>query len=298
MSTRDSFFNQWWFFDTNCLSELVKQWRQGHGTTVDYLIGGKDILLVANTLQELRRAPDILQDLATVLHTANTFVVPDITRFWYTDLMNFCNPTRIPINTLNVQKIQKELFTMILTQKEFDAACQEVETSIQNNFLNKVACDIGSQIDERDLCMHIHMIVNRYAQRWLNIEIPIVDCNPKNFPSFYTFFYTYFYRYIKNRVNATNNDFIDFQNIIPLVYCQRFYGEKKITSVLKKHVQGHYPPSAFHMATRMHKMNKISSEQIHTIKRNKHLYSYTSMLLPDLQIFDFSELRQHLSIVI
>jgi hypothetical protein len=126
---RPSYFNRWWFFDTNCLSELVKMIEHGQFAQVRSFVAGKDILLTATVLQELRKAPRILESLEVALETGNVFLAPDITKFWYTDLFNFVNIDRIPFNSLEAYPLQRGFLKEIVSKykERFEEVCAASE---------------------------------------------------------------------------------------------------------------------------------------------------------------------------
>jgi hypothetical protein len=180
---KDSFFSNWWFFDTNCISELVKIWNENQDIRVQRFVAGKDILLTSSIVQELRNAPDILRTLGSALVNANLYLAPDMTRFWYTDILNFRNQKpRPPVNSLQVQRVPPNFFEMVLQKPEFEEACLEAETDVRNRFFDAIELDIGSNLDERDLCIYIFSVVNKLGQEWFQIDIRAEDCTPANFP--------------------------------------------------------------------------------------------------------------------
>lgn len=293
---KDSFFKNWWLFDTNCISELVKIWDRNQHESIEKFVSGKDILIVSSVVQELRKAPDILRQLDTVLENANMFLAPDVTRFWYTDVINFHNQdARIPINSLQVQSIPQNFFETLLEKSEFEDACLDAEENVQNRFFDTIELDIGSNLDERDLCIYIFSVVNKLGKEWFQIDIQASDCTPSNFPSFYTYYYTYYFRYAKNQVKPEINDFLDLANCMALPYCERFFGERKFTTILREYVQGRIPPTAFQLAKRLHKKGSITNRQFGVIKKNKALFNHTSPLLPNVEIMNFTEMCESIN---
>jgi hypothetical protein len=85
---KDSFFHRWWYFDTNCISELVKLSIGGHSAAVHDFVAGRDVLLTSTSMQELRKVPNILRSLFRYVKSSN--VKPDINDF--IDLAN-CSAT-------------------------------------------------------------------------------------------------------------------------------------------------------------------------------------------------------------
>jgi hypothetical protein len=291
---KDSFFDRWWFFDTNCISELVKMRDQGFGEHVRRFVTHRDILITSSIVQELRHVPDILRNIDVALQDANLFLVADMTRFWYTDIANFLNVDNIPTNTLETYPAPPDFFRMVVEREDFEDACLKAEADVQSRFFSAIAPDIGSSFDERDLCIHIAVVINEYGKEWFRIDIPPGDISVANFPSFFTFFYTYYFRYMKQKVEPDLNDFIDLTNCLPLPYCHRFYGEKKFTTVLRKSVRGRIPPTAFQLAKRLYRKGAIDTATYERKRQNRAALSHSGPLLPNTEIFNFSEMRTHI----
>ncbi|GAG92285.1 unnamed protein product [marine sediment metagenome] len=115
---RDSFFYKWWYFDTNCLSELVKLSTKGYSMKINDFIQDRDILLSSTHMQELRKVPNILRSIPLVLNSANVYLVPDMTRFWYTDIFNFLNDDHTLVNSLQAYPLQPKLLDMITSNRK------------------------------------------------------------------------------------------------------------------------------------------------------------------------------------
>lgn len=293
----DSFFDKWWYFDTNCLSELVKLSEEGYSMKINDFIQGRDILLSSTHMQELRKVPNILRSIPLVINSANVYLAPDITRFWYTDFLNFLNVDHFPMNSLQVYPLQPKLLDMITCNRrnEFEQICTISEFDIVHKFHSKVEPDIGADLDERDLCVHIFKRINHYGKEWFKIDIPPVDCHAVNFPSFYVFFYTYYFRYIKNsNIKPNKNDFIDMLNCLAAPYCERFYCEAAFTSILRNNVQGRKPPTAFQLIKKLYNMGLIDREEYEIHRKNKVKLSHTSPLLEHNEIINFAEMRSQI----
>lgn len=295
---KDTNFKQWWFLDTNCISDLVKLSSEGYANKVQDFLDGRDILLISTSMQELSKAPDILQHAPSAFKSARLHLAPDITKFWKSDFINFFNDdqNRIPMNTLEVYPLQTDLIEMIVNSRksEFDKACAIFEKDVSGKFYDLVGPDIGADFDERDLCIYIWYIVNKYSQKWFNLEIPQADFHPTNFPSFYTFFYAYYFRYVKNRdVKIELNDAIDLENCLVAPYCERYYCEAKFANILKN-VKGRKPPTAFQLIKKTYKKGLITSEIFQAQRKEKTKLSRTSELLANTQIYSFSEMRSEI----
>jgi len=290
---RDSFFNRWWFFDTNCLSELVKLHRAGHSSSIHQLLEGKDVLVASTALQEMRKAPDLLELLEDALDDANAFLLADETRFWWTDICNFLNVDRLPINSLDVRPCAPGFLAQVTDREEFHEVCAEAEEQVRLNFFSAIEGDIGASLDERDLCVYIWSRVNECAQEWFDIRIPPADVNARDFPAFYVFFYAYYFRFVKNKVTAQLNDFIDLANCLAAPYCDRFYGEAKFTQILRGYVQGREPPSTLQVIKRVYKKGLIDSQTYQAARQKRATLGQRYTLLPTTTVFTLSEMQQH-----
>ena len=172
---------------------MVRRWNVGKDYLVREFVTARNVLFTSTVIQELRKAPDIFRSLDQVLESAMLFLVPDVTSFWYADILGFKEQNQqLVLDALQVQPIPPGFFEMALQRADFEEACMEAEADIQNRFFEAIEFDIGSNLDERDLCIFIFSIVNKYGQEWFEINIRAEDCTPTNFPSFYSFYYATF----------------------------------------------------------------------------------------------------------
>lgn len=286
---------KWWFFDTNCISEIVKIWKRGRVTQVREFVSARQILLTSTIIQELRNAPGILKKVGAALENAKLFLIPDMTRFWYTETLNFRDPEPPSfVDSLRVRPIPPGFFELVPEKAEFEQACVEAEADVRDRFLGTIDLDIGSNLDERDLCIFIFNVVNKLGREWLQVDVRPEDCTAFNFPSFYAFYYTYYFRYAKNQVRPEINDFIDLANCLALPCCERYYGERKFTTILRDHVQGRVPPTAFRLAKRLHKLGEIDRRTLRVISRHKSKFIRTASLLPEVEIFNYTEMCEQI----
>jgi hypothetical protein len=294
---KDSFFDQWWYFDTNCLSELVKLYVGGHSSAVHNFVAGRDLLLTSTSMQEIRKVPNILRSLPAALETANLYMAPDITKFWYTDIFNFLNVDRILMNALEVYPLLPDLLEMITNTRkaEFERACAISERDVAKRYFAMVGPDIGAGLDERDLGVYIWKVVRDFGREWFDIDIPPEDCNTVNFPAFYVFFYAYYFRYIKNsNVKPDINDLIDLANCLVAPYCERYYCEATFAHILKEYVKGRKPPTAFELIKKIYKKGMINRQVYEARRKRKTKLSSTVALLEHSQIFTFTEMRSQI----
>lgn len=286
---RDSFFDRWWFLDTNCVSELVKLHREGDSSAHQF-IAGRDVLLLSTVLQELRKAPSLHGFLEDALQCANVFLLADLTRFWWTDICNFLNVDRLPVNSLDVRPLPVGMLQQLGDREDFDRACSQSEEAVRRDFFSRVAPDIAADLDERDLGVTVWSRVNKYGKEWFDIDIPHSDATPRNFPSFYVFHYAYYFRFVKNKATPELNDFIDLSNCMAAPYCERFYTEARFAHILRHHVQGREPPSIRELIKRTYKKGLIGHQTYKDAKRKNGGLGRRYKLLPSTGIFSLSEM--------
>jgi hypothetical protein len=248
-------------------------------------------------MQEMRKAPDILRSLPSALKTAHLYIMPDITKFWYVDFVNFLNVERIPMNPLQVYPLPPDLLEMIIhtRQAEFEQVCAKSEADVSKRFFARAGPDIGASLDERDLGVHICQVVRKLGQEWFQIDIPAADCNAVNFPSFYVFYYVYYFRYVKNsNVRRDTNDFVDLANCMAAPYCERYFCEASFAHILREYVQGREPPTPFRLIKKVYKKGLITQEVYRAQRRNKARLSRTAPLLEQVEIWNFAEMREQI----
>lgn len=295
---KPSYFDRWWYFDTNCLSELVKLYSSGHKNNVTEFLAGKDVLLSSTALEELRRAPKLLASLEETLQSSNPYMVPDITRVWYSDIFNFLNDVEpIDFNSLDVFPLQAGFLPDLVgkNRKAFNKVCTDSERSIESLFHLKVAPDVGANLDERDLCAYVWSVVTQNSQEWFNIEIPVADFRYSNFPSHYTHFYSYFFRFIKQpTIKVEINDFFDLAHFLAAPYCERIFCEAAFASILRQNIQGRSPPTAFQLAKKLFKKGMITAQIYGDVRTNKANFQRTSPMLQNVKISTFTEMREEI----
>ncbi len=294
---KGSSFDRWWYFDTNCVSELVKLSSEGHSAAVHHFVAGRDVLLTSTSMQELRKVPNILRSVPSALKTAHLYMAPDINKFWYTDFINFLNGDGTQFNSLQVYPLQPDLLEMITHTRsaEFEQACAISEMDVAQRLFAIVGPDIGASLDERDLSVHIFQVVSNLGREWFQIDIQPADCNAVNFPAFYVFFYAYYFRYVKSsNVKPDINDFIDLQNCSATPYCERYYCEATFANILREYVKGRKPPTAFQVMKKMYKKGLITQEIYEAQQRGKTKLSRTIPLLEHTEIFNFTEMRSQI----
>lgn len=295
---KPSYFDRWWYFDTNCLSELVKLYSSGYEDEVAEFLSGKDVLLSSTALEELRRAPMILASLEDALHSSNPYMVPDLTRFWYSDIFNFLNEVDpINFNALDVFPLHPGFLPDLVgkNSRAFDKVCTDSENSIKNLFHLKVEPDVGADLDERDLCIYIWSVVTKNAQEWFDIEIPTAYFWYSNFPSHYIHFYSYFFRYVKQpNITVEINDFFDLAHCIVTPYCERMFTEAAFASILRQNIQGRSPPTGLQLTKKLYKRGMITKKVYDDVRTKRATFERTTPMLQNVMISTFTEMRKEI----
>jgi len=199
------------------------------------------------------------------------------------------------MNLLRTYKIPIGFLSNLKNERKFIEVCGKVESERNQFFLKKIQPDIGTDLDERKLLPIIYSRLNEYSKETFKIEIPHADCTSRNFPSFYVFYFTYFFRYINQKyVSPELNDFIDLSNSLAAPYCERYYCEAKFTNLLNLRVKNYIPPSAYRLAKLMNKDGLIEYERFRRIKDNKNIYDKSFRLLPNTEIYSFTEMKNQI----
>lgn len=148
---KDAAYKGWTFFDTNCLSELVKLARKGYSSQVRDFVEGRDVLIASTVVQEMRHVPELLAAVPEVLESAYLYLLPDTTKFWQCDIWNFINTERDPRNVLETYLLPADFFYGVAHHLEFIEVSQRSESQVAQEYADKIAPDLGAQLDEREL---------------------------------------------------------------------------------------------------------------------------------------------------
>ena len=79
--SEDFISRRWFYFDTNCISQLAKMCKGEQHPKIRKFVSGKHILITTPILKELRKDSDVLATLETALLGSNLFLVPDMATF-------------------------------------------------------------------------------------------------------------------------------------------------------------------------------------------------------------------------
>lgn len=294
----NSFYNQWWFFDTNCLSLLIKACRAGgkDKEAVHRLLDGKYVVIPSTILGEIRKWPELLNDLVSPFLTSSAFVLPDSTKFLYSDIANFLNVEKTEFDALNAYPLTQEYLEIITDDARFNQSFLNSEKQVEQGFFEKVEQDVGANLDERKLLYVIWLRVNELGKQWFNIDIPPADLKSQNFPAWFVYHYAQYYRYVKNgNVTPEANDFNDFIHCSVAPYCERYYCEKTFSNVLNHSVKGHTPSSLESMNKLLLKDGQISKELYERANKAFKILAPHEPLLVNTNVYKYSELKSQLT---
>ncbi len=290
---KPSDFRGWTFFETNCLSELVKLTRTGSARAVQAFLRDRDILLTGPVLSEISAVPDIARDAETMLSTAHVFLVPDVTKFLDCDFWNFISEGRSPRNVLEAVALPADLLSGMLTHGRFLETVKTSRASLEIEYAPRVKPDVGAGLNERQLLALIWSRINSMAQETYKIELPTADARPDRFPAFFTFHYAYYFRYVKSHgVKVQTNDFNDLSNTLAAPYCRDFFTEKTLAGILRNDLQGRVPPRPIEVASGLRKRGLVSTETFKEARATEAQTAANEPLLANCRIWTINDLRE------
>ena len=288
---KDGAFTDWTFLDTNCISELAKHVLTAKDGPVLKFLADRTVLITGPVLIELTKVPNLLSALDWLLGSAEFYIVPNMNKFFEADLWNFFGGAETPRNVLEATRVEPGFLCSLAHNKSFQKTFLDSEASTREQFFKKVAPDIGASLDERELTAVIWKRVTDLAEEHYKTEIPIPECHPGNFPSFFTFHYSYYFRYVRtNDVRPEFNDFHDLDNTKAAPYCSSYFAEAKFANLLRTEVSGYQPKSSYASAKMMVKKGSISAEQFRAVRANAELHRKQVAMLPHTQFFTYREL--------
>ena len=294
-SGKDAPFAHWTFLDTNCISELVKRVLAAKDRPVLEFLANRTVLITGPVLIELTKVPDLLSELDCLVGSTEFYIVPNMNKFFEADLWNFFDGGETPRNVLEATRVKPGLLSVMAGNESFLKTFLESEASAREQFFEKVGPDIGATLDERVLTAIVWKKVSDLAEEHYKTEIPIPECHPGNFPSFFAFYYSYYYRYIRpNDVRPQFNDFHDLENTKAAPYCTSYFAEATFANLLRTQVSGHKPPSSYASAKMMRKKGSITVEQFRAVRANATLHRKEVAMLPRTRIYTYRELCERL----
>lgn len=290
----------WWFFDTNCLSELVKRFNRGEKESVQHFVKDKYILVQVANLLELTRTTALLEEVPPAFSTAafvgvTTSVHPFIRR----DLYSHLGFERINPNPLGLYELTEEFAQELPKHQGFRDAVAQSDADVQSRYAGQVNQDIGADfLTPVMIYGYAKMALRRFIESILELEkdhdLPKkIPRNPGTFPSHFTFWAAYRFLYLTDKnVKVRTNDFNDLSLTLAAPVCERFYTEKRLAHVLKQ-VKDYELPSE--------RMVVASALQYDTTKTKREkqaeLARYPDVrrrVLKTTSIFTFADLLTHL----
>lgn len=290
------FFRGWWCFDTNCLSELVKQHRAGKQAQIRELIEGKPILVPCTVLWEMALSPvELVSTLPELFEPTLACLVPDNANLLEVDLWNFLNVEKVSHNSLNLALITQEFIDLFKKQPEAIELYREDAQKHLPRFRALLEMDRGSFPDIKTIGALVYHAVHRMGKQKFKVDIPPADCTVENFPAHFVFYYCHLFRYLKQpNKKIEDNDLVDYQHATATPLCERFYCEQSFCTLLRDQVKGTQPPNSYQIAKGLVKKGKMTSEKVSQLKSRKDYRREQSPLLANTSIFSFRELQTQL----
>jgi hypothetical protein len=290
---KDGNFTGWTFFDTCCLSELVKLADTGEQARVSAFVRGLDIAVPSTVLQELRKAPVIARRVPEVFASATLWLIPHPTKFWNCDVWNFLNVKGLKRNILEASPLPAPVFGLLDSYPPLVASFERAERVAGQDFIAQVERDRKAGVNERKLTLMVGDKVNQIAKESYDIEVPVADVRPENFPALFTYYYAYYFRFLVHRhVRPHRNDFNDLAHASAAAYCRNFFAEQKLVQMLRKQVQGRVAPTPYATAKHFHAEGRIDSDAHERARKSEDMRRETSPLLLGTTFMTHMELRE------
>ena len=285
-------FKEWWFFDTNCLSYLVKQHLAGKSDQIKRFLENAAVLVTSSNIHELSRSNKKLVDnLFETLKSTLTCFIPDITNYWKYESESFLNLCKPGENILQLSHLSEELINRICNNAELEKAISVSDEFLNEEYFNVISSDIGAPLDERDIRVHIFSIIQKFIKESYNEDLQPKFCTYSNFPSYYSHLYTYYCHYVKQpNIKAEVNDFIDIGNAIVAPYCKYFFTESKLASTLKNRVQKLTPPNYYSVVKKTNKKIPLKGSVIKEAKKIRDSSPAERPLLEKTIVYEYSNL--------
>lgn len=286
----------WWFFDTNCLSELVKVFDHGKELEISLLLRDKDVFIPPTVLAELRKCPNLLQALPRVLESTrltcfSTQVFPFIRREFFLLLgLKVIDP-----NPLGLELLTSEGIEYFLVNPDIDRTLASSEKEVNERYSAQVQPDIGAGINEFDIYIYASSVTHDHLKATLRVAEDIIpkkmEVSPRTFPSSFGFWYSYYFLYLKSNTSKPNsNDLYDLSHTAAAPICTRFYTERRLAYTMKE-VQKLYLPSERAVANYLKRKVPNANISEETVSQsNPERYK----LMQATEIFTLTELRRHL----
>lgn len=289
-------YKEWCFFDTNCLSHLIKLWRKGNGSIVEEFTSNISILLTTANIYELHRSSrQLFDDLNKTFSKTLVCIIPSTTNYWDAEIKRYFEPTTHENNILSFCHLSDEFIQLGLNSEQLKISIQTFQETLKETYTKRVKLDIGKQFDTRDLCVCIWGIISKIAEEKYGKKIAPEDCNPATFPSFFSYYLSYYYTYIKQgAVKIEDNDFNDLHNTIAAPYCVKYYCEEKFSNMLRLRVQRCKIPTYSEIVRKVDKKEKLNRKTLEKVKHLKIDSTKYENFLSSTSFFSFSEMVNQL----
>lgn len=292
----DPTFKGWTFFDTCCLSDLVKLATadKDKADRVRAFVKGLDVVVPQTILQEIGRAPALAQRVADVLSDANLYLIPHPTNFWECDIWNFLNTTGLRKNVLAVVPMPRAMFHVLDFDTPLRTSFHRADRLAETQFFTQIARDRGENVGEHKLVAMIWGKANDLMLQRYKMGLAAADCRPENFPSLFTYYYAYYFRYLVQRhVVPTRNDFVDLAHASAAPYSRVFYGEQKLVQQLKQiQRRPNSAPTPYSVAKKMYKEKLIDSVSHEEARRSDDMRRPASPILQSTRFVTHMEMHQ------
>lgn len=293
----------WWTFDTNGLSELIKLCLAGEQAKVNRFLEGQFVLITLPNMVELYRASYLLEQLPGVFEAAAyTGVTTQTLAFFRRDLLKALGlgPSGFDPNPLGLLELTLEFAVGLPEYEPFKQAVRESDERIEQEFCLKVEKDIGAGIHPADVYMHAQWAIGNHIDailgKGMSDSLPraAVPRTPEGFPSRYCYDFTYYFLYCTDaNVKCYVNDFNDLELTLAAPICQRFYTERRLAYALRQ-VKNYSLPSERQVRDRFHKVTEPERTRSERRRLIKGLSSTCPRLLQTTDVFSLTDLRHHL----
>ncbi len=283
----------WWFLDTNCLSEIVKGYTGGKRATIDAFLRGQHIIIPPTVLSELLQAPQLLKALPKALSaTRYTGVTTQTNPFFRRDLFKLLEFKYLDPNVLGLQQLTDEFVTLLVNSDSFRRTVADSNEEINVKYIQKVMPDLTSNLDAVDVYVHAKKVLNDNIASILKIKaanpLPKLPKNPYTFPAIFCFWFAYYHLYLKSNTSKPYaNDLNDLAHTLCAPICSRFYTEKRLSTALKQ-MRKFKVPSERAVAEKVNERVGVSG----FASMKESLDNRQRILLPTTQIFSLAELRE------
>ena len=224
--------NDYWLFDTNCISQVLKVFRAGGEERIRTFLGNHKVVLCNLTFSELSASKDLWDILAEFCKSFECYVV-NVENLEANELMNG-SEAREPSLWFRPFRIFAELFPYMEERGKIPENPKIVKARMAENYLENLRDMIGKRLDEVPLSATIAVKLSQ-MQKDANIEPNISNVNPKFFPYFFTFMHIWHHKFSSNpRAAIETNDLYDMPIAAASSLCGAYFGEGSYVQILKQ----------------------------------------------------------------